>query len=249
VSRGATAFVNKADERSRYFIEHLPEMTLVLYSPEDIATWPDDIFGGLPGEFNRHNVAAALAVAKHLGAPESATLSALKDFQGVPGRMEFVIKEPFRVVVDYAHTADSLEAVYKALRADMDAGQKLIAVLGSCGGHRDKWKRPVMGEVVGRYADRIILTDEDPYDETPEAILDDIEGGISMSTGDRFKGENHVLKILDRRSAIREAIAMATPGDTVVMTGKGSESSIHIAGGKTIAWSERREAEEALKMI
>jgi UDP-N-acetylmuramoyl-L-alanyl-D-glutamate--2,6-diaminopimelate ligase len=243
VGRRAAAFVNQDDERSGYFKDNLPEMELVLYSAHDVAAWPQNLFGALPGEFNRQNVAAVAAVAKKLDVPETAIVKALENFKGVPGRMEFVAEAPFRVVVDYAHTPDSLEAVYRALRADMKKGKRLICVLGSCGGGRDKWKRPVMGEVAGRYCDEVILTNEDPYDEDPRAILKDIRAGIQAG-----KLAPNVREVLDRRQAVRQAIALAKPGDTVVMTGKGSENSIHIEDGKTLEWNEKRVAAEALKL-
>jgi UDP-N-acetylmuramoyl-L-alanyl-D-glutamate--2,6-diaminopimelate ligase len=236
VTRCATAFVNADDERSQYFQENLPESDLVMYSKNTIEAWPENLFGGLPGEFNKQNVAAVVAISRKLEVPDTAVMEALENFKGVPGRMEFVAEAPFRVVVDYAHTPDSMEAVYKALKADMQPGGKLIAVFGSCGGSRDKWKRPVMGDVAARYADRIILTNEDPYDEDPLAILEDIQKGIPRP----------VSKVVDRREAIRKALELARPGDTVVMTGKGSETSIHIEDGKTLEWNDRKEAGRAL---
>jgi UDP-N-acetylmuramoyl-L-alanyl-D-glutamate--2,6-diaminopimelate ligase len=237
VSRSATAFVNADDERSQYFKENLPQESLVMYSKQSIEAWPENLFGGLPGEFNRQNMAAVLAVSRKLNIADAAVMAALENFKGVPGRMEFVAESPFRVVVDYAHTPDSLEAVYKALRADMKPGANLIAVFGSCGGSRDKWKRPVMGEVAARYADHIVLTNEDPYDEDPMAIIDDIYKGI----------QKPALKIVDRREAIRKAFELAKPGDTVIMTGKGSEVSIHVEDGKVIEWSDKKEAQRALE--
>lgn len=242
---GAAVFVNADDERSQYFKESLPQTDVVMYSKQAIEAWPEKLFVGLPGEFNKENAAAVLAIARKLEVPDTVVMEALEKFKGVPGRMDFVAKEPFRVVVDYAHTPDSMEAVYKALRADMKPSAKLIAVFGSCGGSRDKWKRPVMGEVAARYADQIILTNEDPYDEDPLAILDDIEKGI-LATKESKAGKN-VLKVIDRREAIRKAIAMAKPGDTIIMTGKGSEASIHIEDEKTIEWNERKEAEKAVR--
>lgn len=238
---GGTAFVNADDEASVYFRENLPGESLVLYSARDIAAWPENLFGGVPGEFNRQNVAAAAAVARRLKLPEAAVVRALENFKGVPGRMEFVAGAPARIVVDYAHTPDSLEAAYKALRADLKPGARLIAVFGSCGGHRDKWKRPVMGEIAGRYADRIVLTDEDPFDEDPLAIVRDIRAGISQEK------PGQVEEVIDRKEAIRRAIRLARPGDTVVMTGKGSETSIRVAGGRAIPWSDRRAVEDILK--
>jgi UDP-N-acetylmuramoyl-L-alanyl-D-glutamate--2,6-diaminopimelate ligase len=245
VSRCATAFVNADDERSEYFKENLKEADTVLYSKRTVEAWPENLFRGLPGDFNKQNVAAVVAVSRKLEIPDTALMEALENFKGVPGRMEFVAKEPFRVVVDYAHTPDSMEAVYKALRADMGEGKKLIAVFGSCGGNRDKWKRPVMGGVAAKYADRIILTDEDPYDEDPVKILKDIRAGITKANF----SEVDTFEVLERGEAIRKAFSFAKPGDTVVMTGKGSETSIHIRGGKAIEWNEREEAEKALKNI
>lgn len=243
VSRCATAFVNADDERSEYFQENLPPADTVMYSKRTIEAWPEDLFAGLPGEFNRQNVAAVVAVSRKLEIPDMTVMETLENFKGVPGRMEFVAREPFRVVVDYAHTPDSLEAVYKVLRSEMQADNRLIVVFGSCGGSRDKWKRPVMGEVAARYADRIILTNEDSYDEDPQAILNDIEKGVLGAAGSEKK---YILKIIDRREAIRKAFSLAKPGDTIVMTGKGSETSIHIEDGKTIEWNDRQEAEKAL---
>jgi UDP-N-acetylmuramoyl-L-alanyl-D-glutamate--2,6-diaminopimelate ligase len=124
----------------------------------------------------------------------------------------------------------------------MKKGQRLICVLGSCGGHRDKWKRPVMGEAAGRHCDHIIFTNEDPYDEDPGAILRDMRAGIS----DQDNNSKQVEEVVDRKEAIRRAIALAKPGDTVVMTGKGSEHSIHVAGGREVEWDEKRVAEETL---
>jgi UDP-N-acetylmuramoyl-L-alanyl-D-glutamate--2,6-diaminopimelate ligase len=245
VNRCATAFVNADDERSEYFKENLPQADTILYSKRTIEAWPENLFVGLPGEFNKENVAAVMAVSRKLEIPDTALMETLENFKGVPGRMEFVAREPFRVVVDYAHTPDSMEAVYKALRADMADGKKLIAVFGSCGGNRDKWKRPVMGGVAARYADRIILTNEDPYDEDPAQILKDIRGGIAKANF----SEADIFEVLERGEAMRKAFSFAKDGDIVVMTGKGSETSIHIGNGETVEWSDRVEAEKALRNI
>ena len=156
--------------------------------------------------------------------------------------MEYVQREPFSVVVDYAHTPDSLEAIYKTLKAGIQGG-KLICVLGSAGGGRDKWKRPMMGRVAAKYCDKIILTDEDPYDEKPEAILEEIKNGIREAGYDM----ENVFEIIDRREAISLAVRSAEGGDAVVSTGKGSESWIHKAKDEKITWNEREEFEKALK--
>ena len=208
----------------------------------------------LMGEFNKVNIGAAESLLRALGIKEEIIKNAFAKFAGVPGRMEEVLKSPFRVVVDYAHTPDSLEAVYKSLRESgresMVNGQlyerKLICVLGSAGGGRDRWKRPKFGEIASNYCDEIILTDEDPFDEDPEKILEEIEVGILGSTNYKLQTTNF-SKILDRREAIKKAISLAKEGDTIAITGKGSEPHIRIAGGKSIPWSDRKTVEEILK--
>ncbi len=200
----------------------------------------------LLAEFNLENAAAAVALAQARGVSWSHIEKGLTGFKGVPGRFEIVQKKPFVVVVDYAHTPDSLRKVYATLRNDYcmgpDAG-KLICVLGSAGGGRDKWKRPEMGRAAAKYCSEIVLTDEDSYDEKPEDIMNAIKAGILE---DNFP-VTKIYEVPDRREAIRKAISLAQKGDVVVMTGKGSETSIHTAHGKTIPWNEREIAMEILK--
>ncbi len=199
----------------------------------------------LLSEFNEANIAAAVAIAKEIGVGDEAIRQALIDFQGVPGRMEFVSRGPYVAVVDYAHTPDSLEAAYKAVKPVPNANYpdpRLICVLSAAGGGRDKWKRPEMGKVAANYCDEIILTDEDSYDEDPREIVREIRSGILG--GDPELANVH--EIMDRGEAVRKAVALARPGDVIIGTGKGSEDSIHVARGKTVPWNERRAFEEAL---
>jgi UDP-N-acetylmuramoyl-L-alanyl-D-glutamate--2,6-diaminopimelate ligase len=119
---------------------------------------------------------------------------------------------------------------------------KLICILGSAGGGRDAWKRPKMGEIAATYCDEILLTDEDPYDEPPEAIVDAIADGVLKK-----KPDAHVQTIVDRREAVRAAISLARERDTVVITGKGSETAIHRAHGEKEPWSDRAVALEELQ--
>lgn len=192
--------------------------------------------------FNRENAALAAAFARSRGVGEDVIRRALLSFPGVPGRVEFIQKEPFAVVVDYAHTPDSLEKLYVFLRnAVLRDGGRLVCVLGSAGGGRDRWKRPKMGEIASMHCDRIFLTDEDPYDEDPREIVSEIGSGIppdALSKAD---------VILDRREAIRAALSLARPGDAVVLTGKGSQQSIAVSGDKKIPWDERGVVREALR--
>ena len=198
----------------------------------------------LVGEFNVMNCLAALAVGAMYKIDLPVMKPVLESIKFIPGRMEFVQREPFGVVVDYAHTPESLEAVYKTLKAykltSLQAG-KLICVLGAAGGGRDKWKRPEFGRIASEYCDEIILTNEDPFEEDPEKILDGIESGI--------KNKEKVKRIIDRKEAIREAIKKAGLNDTVIITGKGSETSMAVAGGKKLSWSDKEVVRDALSGI
>ena len=180
------------------------------------------------GVFNILNALGAWAVASVYSTEPAIIAKALSEISNIPGRLEFIQKKPFAVVVDYAHTPDSLETVYKTLKP---ANGRLIVVLGSCGGGRDKWKRPEFGMIADIFADEIILTDEDPYEEDPQKIIIDIQQGI--------KRIDHVEVIMDRKEAIGRAIEIAREGDVVVITGKGSEVSMAIAGNQKIPWSDR----------
>lgn len=193
----------------------------------------------LAGEFNVYNGLAAISVAHAYGLDIATAQATVESLASVPGRMEYVeVGQPFEVVIDYAHTPESLEGVYQTLK--LGAG-KLIGVLGAAGGGRDHWKRPVFGEIAARYCDEIILTNEDPYDEDPEQILRDIEQGIQPTE------LNKVKAIIDRAGAIATAVEDAQAGDTIVITGKGSETSIAMAGGKRIPWSDKEVVKEILK--
>ncbi len=194
----------------------------------------------LQAPFNKENAAAAVYLARIAGAGASAIREALRNFQGVQGRISYVLRDPFRVVIDYAHTPDSLEKVYAHLREELPRGKKLICVLGAAGGGRDRWKRKEFGAIAGRFCDRIFLTDEDPYDEDPRSIVAAIEEGIPRAK------RRCVSVLLDRRAAILEAVRYAKAGDTVVMTGKGSELWIHGPQGKRIPWDEEEAARAAI---
>jgi len=193
-----------------------------------------DLAVNLPvgGEFNAYNALAAMAAALRLGISLERSAAVLSTFAGVPGRLEFVQVKPFAVVVDYAHTPESLEAVYKTLKAR----GRLIAVLGSCGGGRDKAKRAPLGKLAGSYADYVVVTDEDPYDENPRSIMEAVADGVKAAG--KKAGENYWI-VEDRRAAIRQALALAKENDTVVITGKGAEQWLCAAGGKKIPWDDR----------
>ncbi len=190
------------------------------------------------GQFNVYNALAAICVAKAQGISLEVCRQALAGVQGIPGRMEVVSREPL-VVVDYAHTPEQLENVYKSFK-----GKKLICVLGSCGGGRDKWKRPVLGKLAQQYCQEIVITNEDPYDEDPLEIMQQVAGGI-----DPDQQPNHYRMVMDRKEAIQGALAMAKAEDAVIITGKGSETLMCLANGKKIDWSDAQIAKEALAQV
>ena len=227
-------FINKDDSNAQYIAEAAKDGKIIFYSKSEIGNYKSTIPGSLSGDFNLENIAGAIAFAKSQGIDEKNTREAIKNFCGVPGRMDIVQTEPFAAVIDYAHTPDSLEKVYQSLRQKFlsaDKQAKLICVLGSAGGGRDKWKRPKMGEIAAKYCEEIILTNEDPYDENPLEIMDQIESGIKNKKAD---------KILNRQEAIRKALSLAKKGDAVVITGKGCEPWLHLENGKKIPWDERK---------
>lgn len=178
------------------------------------------------GNFNVLNALAAISVGLSQNVSLEICRQALSKVTGMPGRLEVVTKKPFEVVVDYAFTPDQLEASYKSLNS-----RPLVCVLGSCGGGRDKWKRPVLGKLAEKYCKEIIITDEDPYDEDPLEIMQQVAEGIT--------DKPHSI-VLDRKEAIKKALELAKPEDTVIITGKGAEPLMCVANGKKIPWDDRQ---------
>lgn len=208
---------------------------IVFYNKKDLEKMKWRI--KLLGEFNLENIAAAVSFCRSQNIDWDIIKNVIENFDGVPGRLEFVQKDPFSIIIDYAHTPDSLEKVYQAVKKNISSKRtkgKMICVLGCAGGGRDSWKRPVMGEIASKYCDEIVLTNEDPFDDDPEMIVEQIAGGVKNSSfNKKFK------KIMDRKDAIREAIKMAKKNDVVIVTGKGSEPYMRLEKGKKISWSER----------
>ncbi len=195
----------------------------------------------LVGRFNVSNCLAAIATAYSQGVSLDAIAHGLASVKGVTGRMESISEgQPFAVIVDYAHTADSLAKVLATLRP-LTTG-KLMVVFGSAG-ERDVQKRPVMGRIAAQMTDFFVITDEDPREEDREKILREIAVGAE-AVGKR-QGQDF-LCIADRTEAIRVAIAHAHPGDTLVLAGKGHEQSI-IVGREKVPWDDRKVARNLLK--
>jgi UDP-N-acetylmuramoyl-L-alanyl-D-glutamate--2,6-diaminopimelate ligase len=202
-----------------------------------------EIVTHLVGRFNVSNCLAAIATAYSLGLDPALIAQTLATVQGVTGRMERIDEgQPFTVIVDYAHTPDSLGKVLNILRP-LTSG-RLMVVFGSAG-ERDRQKRPIMGRIAAQLADFFVITDEDPRDEDRFSILQEIAEG-ARAVGKR-EGQDF-LTIADRREAIATAIARARRGDTILLAGKGHEQSM-IVGATKVPWDDRRVAREELALL
>ena len=192
----------------------------------------------LPGLFNVYNVLGALAAVRALGVSAETSRAAIETAGSVPGRFEPVdAGQDFAVLVDYAHTPDSLENVLRAAGGLVDGRGGRVHVVFGCGGDRDRGKRPLMGEIAKKLADRVIVTSDNPRSENPEAIIKEILVGTGPDT-------EHDP---DRRAAINTAIASARPGDVVVIAGKGHEQGQEFEGGRKIPFDDVTVAREALE--
>ena len=196
----------------------------------------------LPGDFNVANALAALGAAHALGLDLRAAAEALSSAEQVPGRFEAIDEgQPFGVVVDYAHTPDSLENVLSAARRITHG--RLISVFG-CGGDRDRDKRPLMGRAGVELSDLAVVTSDNPRSEEPEQIIEQILAGVEGGAGNR-----KVEVQPDRRAAIALALSRAEAGDTVVIAGKGHEQGQEFEGGRKIVFDDRHVAREELRKL
>src|SRR3954447_7626412 len=218
------AVVNVADEWGARLAQELPEART--FTPDDEI--PFDL--KLRGRFNRANAAGAIAAARALGIEEDAIRRGVESLAGVPGRFESVeAGQPFAVIVDYAHTPDSLANVLQAARGLGDG--RLIVVFGA-GGDRDREKRPLMGRAAAENADRAIVTTDNPRSEDPAAIAEQVAHG-------------QLEIVLDRRAAIETALADAQPGDVVVIAGKGADTEMELAD-RSVPFDDRQVVLEVL---
>ncbi|MCC3372853.1 UDP-N-acetylmuramoyl-L-alanyl-D-glutamate--2,6-diaminopimelate ligase [Cohnella sp. REN36] len=194
----------------------------------------------LVGKFNVYNALAALAAALCEGIALGAAVHSLEETPVVPGRVEAVdVGQPYAVIVDYAHTPDGLDNVLRTVREIAEG--RVICVFG-CGGDRDRTKRPIMGRIAAEWADYLIVTSDNPRTEDPEAILRDIEAGLREAN---TPADGYSL-VPDRREAIQKAVEMASPGDVVLIAGKGHETYQDIGGVKH-DFDDRLEARAAIR--
>ena len=192
----------------------------------------------LLGKFNVYNVLAAVAVSLSQKIDLLKIKRSLEDFKGTPGRMEIIeSKKNFKVIVDYAHSPESLKNLFEAIKPIKKG--KIITVFGACG-ERDETKRPLMGEIIDKNSDYFIVTNDDPYSEDPEKIAKELISGIKTK-----KLNENLFKILDRKEAIKKGISLAKEGDLVLVLGKGAEQW-QVFKDKKIPWDDRKIVKEIL---
>jgi len=257
-----TIIINGDDEQAEYFLNFWAEKKIQYSeknnSAEDmliangIASRADGISFSINGvaidmqivgRFNVGNSLAAAAVASTFDIALEKIKSGLEKIQGIPGRLEKIQEgQDFIVIVDYAFEPNAVAKLYETVKNIPH--NRIIHVLGSTGGGRDRARRPILGSLAGENADLMIVTNEDPYDEDPMTIIQEVAVGV------KNKKENESLwKILDRREAIQKALSLAQKDDIVLVTGKGSEQAICVADGKKIPWDDRQVVREELKKI
>jgi UDP-N-acetylmuramoyl-L-alanyl-D-glutamate--2,6-diaminopimelate ligase len=248
------AFVNSDDQESTYFLSltnaekitySLQKLEYTLLKNGSTLTINNVQFTTcLLGKFNIYNALASIKICSALRVDLSVIKQALERITLIPGRMEEISSnQGFKIFVDYAHTPDSLEAVYEFLskhivNKDNDQSKKLICVLGATGGGRDKQKRATFGAIASKYCNEIIITNEDPYDEDPNTIMTDVASGVNKEIIPKL--------ILDRREAIALALSLAKNNDVVIITGKGCEPWMMLEDGKKISWDDRQIVREEL---
>lgn len=194
----------------------------------------------LAGKFNAYNELLAYTIASELGFDSLDIVTALSKLQRVKGRFETYVSDDKKyIIVDYAHTPDALQNILEAINQSRTRNEKLITVFG-CGGHRDKEKRPKMGNIATRLSDLAIITSDNPRDENPDEIIKEIERGIEPQNTNKY------LSITDRKQAIRTAIKMAAPKDIILIAGKGHENYQEI-NGKHFPFDDMKIAKEILK--
>jgi len=243
----------KADKKYVFAIEgkiekdvqgmEVVKATDVNYSPNTNFKAHDTLISlQLLGEYNIYNSLAAVCVGLSQGMDMEKIKNGLESVEGIPGRLEFIQEgQNYNVIVDYAPEPESLTQAYEVVKKLNP--HKIIHVLGSCGGGRDEWRRPVMGKIAGRNAEYVIITNEDPYNEDPQKIINQVADG-ALKEGKEL--DINLFKILDRRQAITKAITLARENDLVLITGKGSEQAMAVRN-KLIPWDDRNVVREILK--
>jgi UDP-N-acetylmuramoyl-L-alanyl-D-glutamate--2,6-diaminopimelate ligase len=210
-----------------------------LHAIIDGKTYVEPLMLSIPGAHNLENALCAIGASLGAGVDLHTCVEAMKDFHAVPGRLEKIdVGQPFHVFIDFTVTPASYEKTLSTLKAMLEPGKKLLVLTGSCG-DRMKEKRPQVGRICGELADVVVVSNEDPYTEDPEKIIDEVFAGIDQS-----KTEAH--RISDRREGIEFLFKTAKPGDIVVLCGKGNDTTMWVKNGQ-VPWEEREVARGILK--
>ncbi len=256
-------YSEKASEKILYSVKKSVEQGIVarkiLSSPDSSIftvahnTGQTTINLKMPGVFNILNALASFGVGLALDQDVEKIKTGLENVKGVSGRMEAISvnkKQNFTAIVDYAHNADSLKNVYETITDSLEKREgRMIAVLGATG-KRDKTKRPIMGALAGRYADLVVFTDEDPYDEDPTEIMEQVAEGICKGgKKNQWRLNRNYWRVIDREQAIKKALREAKKGDVVIITGKGAEEVMAIGEHEFIPFSDRKIVKEELARI
>ncbi len=251
---------NKDDEHSDYFLSFKADKKLIFSTKDEIS----DVYANnilispngtsfdigdkkinlkLIGAFNVYNCLPAVAIGLNEGITMEKIINALQKIKVIPGRMESIDEgQNFNVIVDYCPEPYSMKKMYETV--DLMQINKIIHVLGSCGGGRDVARRPILGKMAGEKADYVIVTNEDPYDDDPQEIIDQVAAG-ALEAG-KILNQN-LFKILYRKKAIEKAVSLANENDLVLITGKGSEQAMVVKNLKKISWDDRQVAREVIK--
>lgn len=201
----------------------------------------------LIGQINVKNAVAVIATAKSLGLKTGSIQKGLANLQTIPGRMEPIDEgQNFMVFVDYAHDQVSMQHLLQTGREVTPNGNKMIVLFGGQGGGRDKLKRAEMGAIAGRLADIVVISDDDPYDDEPMEIIEDITNG---ATKEGKSVDKDLFLIQDRRAGIRKSLELAKPGDLVFIACKGADQLMMIANGKSLPWDDRTVTREELQKL
>lgn len=255
----ASAIVNKDDKRYEVMLQNTKAEKLT-FSLQSLADFRlkllENAFTGLVmsidgtefhsmlvGEFNAYNLLSAYAVAVSLGVSKTDALTALSKLKPAEGRFDYMYTPEIGIVgiVDYAHTPDALKKVLETINKVRTRNEHLITLVG-CGGNRDKTKRPLMAKIAAMLSDKVILTSDNPRDEEPEAILNDMKEGVTA------EHKTKVLTIIDRKEAIKTATMLANKGDIILVAGKGHEKYQEIKG-KRIDFDDKAILQESLKTL
>ncbi|OGJ58423.1 hypothetical protein A2635_02690 [Candidatus Peribacteria bacterium RIFCSPHIGHO2_01_FULL_51_9] len=239
LKKSGTKILNKDDD---FFEEYarIPSSKIRTYSLSDPIVQTIEL--QIPGNFNIENALCAIQCAKALGLPSKQSIEALKKFTGIPGRMEWIDEgQTFSVFIDFTVTPAAYEKTLHTARSMLGSGKRLLVLTGSCG-DRMREKRPVIGKICAELADTVVVTNEDPYTEDPEQIINEVWQGIEKN----MKPNLIAKKIPDRRDAISFLLTQAKPGDIVLLCGKGSDTTMWMKEGQ-VPWNEREIVREILR--